>query len=672
MKLSDNAERVLNSRYYVKNDKGEIIEDWKGLCTRVCAAAASAEENGNSDKYSKIFFDMMYNLDFLPNSPTMFNAGKEKGMLSACFVLDIQDSMPSILKTLTDAATIFKMGGGVGINFSDLRPEGGLIKSTGGTSSGPVSFMRMFDTMTEVVKQGGKRRGALMGMLNIDHPDIERFIAAKSQEGQLANFNISVAVTDEFMKKVKDKEDKALSLWLKIIDGAWKNGEPGIVFIDTINEDNPVAHMGRIKSSNPCAEYFFVPYGSCNLGSINLSNMFKDGTIDWTRYERIIRQAVRFLDNIITINYYPISEIKDVTNRTRPIGLGIMGFADLLLKLGVRYDSSDGIDMAQEVMEFLQKIAWDESSKLGKEKGSFPEFKKTKFTDKYEHLRNCQLTVIAPTGTLSMLAGCSSGIEPNFSWHTQMHRMDTVMEEYHPLAHKYLKNKEKLPYYFVTAGEISPEWHIRMQSAFQAYTDNAISKTVNAPNHATKSDVHKAYMLAWELKCKGMTYYREGSRNQEVLVKGTDALKSKHRKMINLVYRDRMEELEGVTKKIKTDYGNSYITVNFDDDGYPLEVFNQASAKIPCNASAEGLARMTSLALRYGIDIKDIIKQLKSARCSVGCVSCPDIMGQVLSDILKKREDEKKENECPECKSQLETSEGCLICKSCGWGKCQM
>ena len=672
MKLSENAEKVLLSRYYTKNDKGEPIEDWKGLCKRVCNAVASAEENGGAEKWAESFYEMMYHLDFIPNSPTMFNAGKERGMLSACFVLDIEDSMASIMKTLSDSATIFKMGGGVGINFSALRPEGDLIKTTGGTSSGPISFMRMFDTMTEVVKQGGKRRGALMGMIDVDHPDVEKFIEAKTVEGKLANFNISIAMTDVFMQRVKAKDDKALKIWSKIIDGAWKNGEPGIVFMDTINADNPVSHLGRVKCSNPCGEYFFIPYGSCNLGSINLSNMFRDGEVDWVKYERTIRNAVRFLDNVISINHYPVPEIKDVTTRTRPVGLGVMGFADLLLKLGVRYDSSEGIDHAQELMEFLQKTSWDESSKLGEEKGSFPEFKKTAFTEKYKALRNCQLSVIAPTGTLSLLASCSSGIEPNFSWHTQMHRMDTVMEEYHPLAYKYLKNKEKLPFYFVTASEISPEWHIRMQAAFQTYTDNAISKTVNAPHHATRSDVHKAYMLAWELKCKGLTYYREGSRSVEVLVKGDDKSKDKNKRVVSHIHRDRQDELEGITKKVKTSHGNSYITVNFDEDGYPLEVFNQASAKIPCNASSEGLARMTSLALREGIAIERIIKQLTSARCSSGCVSCPDMMGHVLSDILKKRSDEKKDNECPECKAQLETSEGCLHCPKCGWGKCSM
>lgn len=1047
MKLTENAERVLLSRYYTKNEKGEPTEDWKSLCKRVCNAVASPEENSDAEKWAQTFFEMMYSLDFLPNSPTMFNAGKEKGMLSACFVLDIQDSMQSIMKTLSDSATIFKCisgkqkmfagetvklakdlsindyvyisdgssrrvldkipsgkkdiyrlttdsgytiectkdhkilslknlgsrsnilkrtvscfeeiqnltkkdavqisipsiynieyrkiyftqevssdkkdgrfkvktliipkimnedlawvigffigdgsyhrdgirfsvdpngyselietlkewcksinsdfsisqvrkdssvvefsilrknlkelfvsligkdklvvpqiivnspktvkeaflrglfdadgtvlkegyasyctcnstfakeiqdlllsvgiysklyhrdndfqghnivsikskeshnnfvkyinsstifkskrlkdnkpkwkngnylnfehkkwdtiksierigqeqtfnftiddvheynsmgiisknsGGGVGINFSDLRPENAPIKSTGGTSSGPISFMRMFDTMTEVVKQGGKRRGALMGMLDIDHPDAEKFIEAKIQEGKLSNFNISVAVTDEFMNKVKAKEDNALRIWSKIIDGAWKNGEPGIVFMDTINADNPVPHLGRIKCSNPCGEYFFIPFGSCNLGSINLSNMVKDGAIDWEKYEKTIRQAVRFLDNVITINHYPIPEIKDITTRTRPVGLGIMGFADLLLKLGIRYDSSEGIDSAQEVMEFLQEKAWDESSKLGKEKGSFPEFKKTKFTEKFEALRNCQLSVIAPTGTLSLIAGCSSGIEPNFSWHTQMHRIGTVMEEYHPLAFKYLKGKEKLPQHFVTSSEISPEWHVRMQAAFQVYTDNAISKTCNAPKHATKSDVHKLYMLAWELKCKGVTYYRESSRTQEVLVKGDEKAKEKNQRLVTHIHRDREDQLEGITRKVKTNHGNSYITINFDIDGYPLEVFNQASAKIPCNASSEGLARMTSLALREGISIERIIKQLNSARCSSGCVSCPDVMGQVLSDVLKKRADEKKENECPECKAQLETSEGCLHCPKCGWGRCSM
>jgi len=676
MKLNDNAEKILTSRYYIKNEKGEVIEDWKGLCNRVCVAIAQAEENGNIDKYSKLFFDMMYNLDFLPNSPTMFSAGKEKGLLSACFTLDVEDNMVSIMKAVTDAALIFKHGGGVGISFNSLRPEGELIKTTGGTSSGPVSFMRMFDTMTEVVKQGGKRRGALLGLLNVEHPDIEKFITAKSKEGTLSNFNISVGISDDFMYKVKAKEPQAINLWNKIIDGAYTNGEPGVLFLSTINAANPVPHLGKIKSSNPCGEFLWIPYGSCNLGSINLSNMFKDKEVNWDKLEATIRIAVRFLDDVISINWYPLQEIKDTTLKTRPVGLGIMGFADLLLKLEVRYDSSEAIDYAQEIMEFIKEKAYDESCNIGKEKGSFPEFKKTKFSDKFQALRNSMLTVIAPTGTLSMIAGCSSGIEPNFSWHTEMHRLDTVMEEYHPLALKYLKSKEKLPNYFVTAGEISPEWHIRMQAAFQVYTDSAISKTCNMPNTATRDDVYKAYMLAWELKCKGITVYREGSRTNEVLVKGGKAANNKHQKLLNLVFRDRAVDLNGKTRKAKTGCGNSYITVNFDEDGYPIEVFKQVSSKGGCDAMAEGLARMTSLALRYGIDMPEIIKQLRSVKCSnaisknVGCLSCPDLMGRVLADLTNKQSQELSVAKCPDCGASLETSEGCIKCQNCGWSKC--
>jgi ribonucleoside-diphosphate reductase alpha chain len=676
LRLNDNAERVLQSRYYLKNDKGEIIEDWKGLCLRVCNAVAKAEEPIDIDKWSKIFFEMMYNLDFLPNSPTLFNAGKEKGLLSACFTLDIEDNMLSIMKSVTDAALIFKHGGGVGLSFNSLRPEGDLIKTTGGTSSGPCSFMRMFDTMTEVVKQGGKRRGALLGLLNVEHPDIEKFISSKSQEGTLSNFNISVGISDDFMYKVKSKEPKELNLWNKIIDGAFNNGEPGILFMTTINAANPVPHMGKIKSSNPCGEFLFVPYGSCNLGSINLSNMFKDGEVNWEKLEKVTRTSVRFLDNVISVNWYPLPEIKDITTRTRPVGLGVMGFADLLLKLEVRYDSSEAIDYAQEIMEFIKEKSYNESVLIGKEKGSFSEFKKTKLAEKYETLRNCMLTVIAPTGSLSLIAGCSSGIEPNFSWHTEMHRIDTIMEEYHPLALKFLKSKEKLPHYFVTAGEISPEWHIRMQAAFQAYTDSAISKTVNMPNTATKEDVSKAYMLAWELKTKGITVYREGSRSKEVLVKGGKSASKKNQKLLNLVYRDRDIDLIGKTRKAKTGCGNSYITVNFDEDGYPIEVFKQVSSKGGCDAMAEGLARMTSLALRYGIDTTEIIKQLRSVKCSnaisknVGCLSCPDLMGRVLADLTHKQSADNTNIKCPDCNTILETSEGCVKCKNCGYSKC--
>lgn len=653
------------------------MEDWKSLCKRVCSAVAAGEEkeNGNIDKWSDAFFEMMYHLDFLPNSPTMFNAGKEKGLLSACFTLDVEDTMPSILKAVTDAALIFKHGGGVGLSFNSLRPEGEIIKTTGGTSSGPVSFMRMFDTMTEVVKQGGKRRGALLGLLNVEHKDVDKFISSKSQEGQLSNFNISVGLSDEFMYKVKAKDPGALATWSKIIEGAYNNGEPGVLFLTTINADNPVPHMGKIKSSNPCGEFLFIPYGSCNLGSINLSNMVKEKDINWEKLEKTVRTAVRFLDNVITVNWYPLPEIKDITTRTRPLGLGIMGFADLLLKLEVRYDSSEAIDYAQEIMEFISKKAYDESSKLGKEKGSFTEFKRTKLAEEYEHLRNCMLTVIAPTGSLSLIAGCSSGIEPNFAWQTEMHRIDTVMDEIHSLAGKYLKAKEKLPNYFVTAGEISPEWHIRMQAAFQGYTDSAISKTCNMPNSATKEDVHKAYMLAWELKCKGVTIYREGSRTKEVLVKSAKA-KPKNTKTVSLTYRERGNDLHGTTRKAKTGCGNSYITVNWDDAGYPIEVFKQVSTKGGCDAMSEGLARMVSLALRYGIDISEIVRQLRSVKCSnaiaknVGCLSCPDLMGRVLIDLTHKKEAAELETKCPECEENLATLEGCIKCSSCGWSRC--
>lgn len=677
LKLNENAERVLTSRYYLRNENNEVIEDWKGLCKRVCSAVASAEEkeNGNIDKWTSTFFDMMYSLDFLPNSPTMFNAGKDKGLLSACFTLDVDDTMPSIMKAVTDAALIFKHGGGVGLSFNSLRPEGEIIKTTGGTSSGPVSFMRMFDTMTEVVKQGGKRRGALLGLLNVDHKDVTKFIDSKATEGNLSNFNISVGITDEFMYKVKSKDSDSSTIWSKIIDGAYNNGEPGVLFITTINNDNPVPHLGTIKSSNPCGEFLFIPYGSCNLGSINLANMIKGKEIDWDKLEKTVRNSVRFLDNVITVNWYPLQEIKDVTLKTRPIGLGVMGFADLLLKLEIRYDSSDAIDHAQEIMEFISNKAYDESVKLGKEKGNFPEFKKTKLSEEYETLRNCQLTVIAPTGSLSLIAGCSSGIEPNFSWHTEMHRIDTVMEEYHPLALKYLKNKEKLPLHFVTAAEISPEWHIRMQAAFQAWTDSAISKTINMPASATKEDVAKAYMLAWELKCKGITVYREGSRTKEVLVKGS-AKKPKNQKTMTLTYRDRDDELIGRTRKAKTGCGNSYITVNFDTEGYPIEVFKQVSAKGGCDAMSEGLARMISLALRYGIDITEIVKQLRSVKCAnaisknVGCLSCPDLMGRVLVDLTHKVKEEKEDTKCPECGQILATLEGCIKCPVCGFSRC--
>jgi ribonucleoside-diphosphate reductase alpha chain len=853
----------------------------------------------------------------------------------------------------------------------------------------------------------------MLALLNIDHKDILKFIACKTTEGMLANMNVSVGITDDFMQKVKSKDPKSIELWDKIIDNAWNNGEPGVVYLDTVNAANPVPHMGKIKSGNPCSEFLAIPFSSClrgdtvvlsekgvrqiknlvkthnnyilssdikfrkynsviskgmrptfkltldgglsinatsdhlfetdkgfkklsdidigdeikllnkyplssygdydelyemfgwmhgdgwytknsvgisfnhgdkdtdamyrllpifhkvfetterkplkndeesyqiqtetnramrickengfimglacekelpkfffqwtlkqqisfmrglfgsdgmllgptnsqiglvssssklmeqvqvflaalgiqsrlyttkfseeihrkpqykctigkesantfvhiigfssniknkkftqsnykdnnfsevisiesagefevfdivevsetntffangisvhncNLGSLNLFNFYKDKDVDWVRLEKAIRLGVRFLDNVISVNWFPLPEIKDITLKTRPIGLGLMGFADLLLKLEVRYDSGEGLAWAEKIMEFINRIGHDESVKIGKEKGSFPEFKKTKLSDKYEALRNSIVTVVAPTGSLSMIAGTSSGIEPNFSWNTEMHRIDTVMEQIHPLALKYLKSKEVLPNYFVTASEISPEWHVRILAAFQKHVDSGISKTIILPFLATKEDVAKVYNLAWELKIKGVTIYREGSRTKEVLINKAGKKETpKNQKKIELIYRERDEDLTGVTRKAKTGCGNSYITVNFDSSGYPIEVFKQVSSKGGCEAMSEGLARMCSLALRNGISIDEIIRQLKSVKCSnaigknIGCNSCPDLMGKTLQNLMGKKEELKKITSCPDCGGTLETAEGCIHCSSCGFSKC--
>jgi len=561
LKLGVNALKVLAKRYLLKNDKGQIIETPNHLFKRVAKAMASVEKNKKlRRKYEKEFYKIMANLDFLPNTPTLMNAGTKLGQLSACFVLPVGDSLKEIYDAVKYMALIQQSGGGTGFSFSRLRPKGDIVRSTKGVASGPVSFMRIFDITTDVIKQGGKRRGANMGILRVDHPDILEFISAKTKEGFLSNFNISVAVTDKFMDAVFKNKDydlinprtkkpvgrlNAKEVFNLICYNAWRTGDPGMVFLDEINRHNPTPKVGEIESTNPCGEQPLLPYESCNLGSINLSKFVENGKLNWNRLRKVIRLAVRFLDNVIDTNKFPLKETEKITKANRKIGLGVMGFAEMLIKLGIPYDSNKAIRFAERLMKFIESESHAESVRLGKEKGSFPNFKQSIYYKKYPAMRNSTVTTIAPTGTISIIAGCSSGIEPLFAVSfirnvmegTHLIETNSIFEEIAKKRGFYssdlmmeiakqgsIQNIKEIPKdvrrLFVTALDIKPEWHVRMQAAFQEYTDNAVSKTINLPVNATVNDVKKAYLLAYKLKCKGITVYRYGSKPQQVLYIG--------------------------------------------------------------------------------------------------------------------------------------------------------
>ena len=561
-KLTVNALKVLRQRYLLKNEKGEIIETPAKMFMRVAKAIARVDRKygGKPRESQKKFYQMMVRLEFLPNSPTLFNAGTRLGQLSACFVLPVEDSLKSIFKAVMDMALIEQSGGGVGFDFSKLRPKGDIVKSTKGVASGPVSFMRVFDVATDVIKAGGKRRGAMMGVLRVDHPDIIEFITAKQKPGVLSNFNISVAIPDEFMEKVENNENywlinprnnekvrklSAREVWNLIAESAWKSGDPGVIFIDEINRHNPTPEIGRIEATNPCGEQPLLPYESCNLGSINLSRMVEDGEINWEKLRETVRNAVHFLDNVIDANKFPLKEIERMTKANRKIGLGVMGFADMLIKLGIPYNSEKALSLAERLMKFITEEARKKSVELGEERGSFPNFDKSIWKDKYHAMRNATVTTIAPTGSISIIAGCSSGIEPLFAISFIRKVLGGKrLFEINPLFELVAKERgfynaklleevaktgsvqkidgipEDVKKVFVTALDISPEWHVRMQAAFQKYTDNAVSKTVNLPYEATVEDVRKVFELAWKLKCKGVTVFRYGSKPEQVLYIG--------------------------------------------------------------------------------------------------------------------------------------------------------
>jgi len=731
--LTENALHVLERRYLKKDKQGQIIETPEEMFRRVAQTIASAElaydSKANVKAREEEFYQLMANLEFLPNSPTLMNAGRELGQLSACFVLPIDDSMESIFDAVKHTALIHKSGGGTGFSFSRLRPEQDRVGSTGGVASGPVSFIRAFDIATDVIKQGGTRRGANMGILNVDHPDIMKFIMAKDDPTVLTNFNISVAVTAEFMEAVKADTDynlinprtgevegklNAKEVFDKIVDRAWRTGDPGIVFMDRINQDNPSPHLGKIESTNPCGEQPLLPYESCNLGSINLAKMLcgSNGTteIDYPKLAKAVQTAVRFLDNVINVNKFPLPQIEEMTKKTRKIGLGVMGFADMLIQLGIPYDSEEALRVASDVMHAINEEAYQASVDLAKERGVFPVFEGSIYdVPDGLRLRNASCTTIAPTGTLSLIAGCSSGIEPLFALSYTRNILDGAqLVEVNPNFEAVAKGEgfyseelmqqlasgvklhnvdevpDRIKRLFVTAHEISPEWHVRMQAAFQGSTDNAVSKTVNFPREATREDITKVYMLAYQEGLKGITIYRDRSREAQVLTTGR---KEEMVEGVGLTPRKRTKVTSGITERVTTGCGYLYVTVNSDELGI-CEVFSSLGKAGGCaSAQLEATCRLISLALRSGIDVASVVRQLRGIRCpsiaweeGKSILSCADAIASVLEKHISGDENPSKledyglvknlAGQCPDCGNLLVYQEGCFVCPGCGYTKC--
>lgn len=724
--ISEGTLEVLKRRYLLKDEQGRVTESPREMFMRVASHIAGAEKAYGNDPETvrEQFYEIMARFQFLPNSPTLMNAGNRLGQLAACFVLPVEDSLSGIFDTVKNAALIHKSGGGTGFAFSRLRPKDSLVGSTGGVASGPVSFMKIFNIATEQVKQGGTRRGANMAILRVDHPDIMEFILCKQQGSDLNNFNISVGVTDDFMEKARmgleydlvDPRDKrkvatlnAADLFQAIVKQAWHNGDPGIIFLDRINRDNPTPGLGKIESTNPCGEQPLLPMEACNLGSVNLAKFVvqKKGqpVVDYKALGRTVHLAVRFLDNTIDKSVYPLEEISAMVLGNRKIGLGVMGFADLLFSLKIPYNSDRAVAMAEEVMGFVNKEAKKASRTLAQERGVFTNFDKSVFKDKKDQeFRNATVTTIAPTGTLSIIAGTSSGIEPLFALSFVRRIMDNdTFLEVNPSFLAVAKQRgffsdelmeriagtgtiqgmteipEDVRRIFVTAHDVSPTWHVRMQAAFQKHTDNAVSKTVNLPRDATEQDVAEIYATAFELGCKGVTIYRDGSKANQVLsIPGGDKAGKSFPKSV----QDRPETLEGFTTKIKTGMGQLYVTVT-ELDGRPFEVFATiGKSGKSTTAKTEAIGRLISLSLRAGVDVRDVIEQISGiggehAVFQKGgrVLSIPDAIGRVLEKRYG-RNDKRVNNNgfkgelCPDCSSLLSHEEGCMTCHGCGYTLC--
>ena len=838
--LSPNAITVLEKRYLVKDEAGKPAESPEALFWRVARTVAEPDRTygasqGAVEALAEAFFDLMARRFFEPNSPTLMNAGRPLGQLSACFVLPVADTLANgkdgIYDTLRAMALVHQSGGGTGFGFSRLRPANDVVRSTMGVASGPVSFMSLYDASTEVVKQGGTRRGANMGILRVDHPDILDFIACKDDITKITNFNISVAVTDAFMAAVEADTEydlvhprsqqvtgrlRAREVWERIIRGAWKTGEPGVFFIDRANAYNPVPHLGSYEATNPCGEQPLLPYDVCNLGSINVGAFVADGQIDWDRFRQVIHLSTHFLENVIDANNYPLAEITDLARRIRRIGLGIMGWADTLIKLGIAYDSEEAVQLGRRVMQFVDEEAKVESERLAQKRGPFPEWDKSIWGPDatcarntagerirpMRRLRNCNVTTVAPTGTISIIAGCSSGIEPLFAvafmrnqagvlmpdvneefvaiakregWHSE-DLMRRIAEEGHIRFDEVPARWQRV---FTTANHIAPEWHVRMQAAFQDFNDSAISKTVNFANHATLEHVEEIYRLAYRLDCKGVTVYRDGSRDMQVLSTGATAQKVKEQattsgkaearadltegglaggraggrlegadlrgelaelraeteRLREYVHeleaenlqrrqkRSRPELLRGATRRLETPLGTLYVTITEDDRGQPFEVFmSLGKAGGALMADVEAMGRIISLALRSGIPMKEIHRQLRgiSSDRTIGLgpnkvLSVPDAVGIAIERWMQEKQGVQQEllpsagvdpaimpgaepvlvqrvgrvpgdqgaeqmslsssremlaGACPDCGSQLEYAEGCVKCHVCGFSEC--
>ena len=771
LNISENSSRVLEKRYLKKDKDGKIIETPAEMFRRVAQNIAKADQNyarkADLKKTEEKFYSIISKLEFLPNSPTLMNAGRELQQLSACFVLPIRDSMEGIFDSLKSAALIHKSGGGTGFSFSNLRPKSSVVRSTGGVASGPVSFMKVFDAATQAVKQGGMRRGANMGILRVDHPDILEFITCKENNKDITNFNISVAVNENFMQCVENDQEydlinphtkkitarlNAKEVFEKIVKMAWKNGEPGIIFLDRMNKYNPTPAQGKYEATNPCGEQVLLPYESCNLGSINLSQMIAEGDIDWKKLAKTTEIAVHFLDNVIDMNKFPLALIREKTRENRKIGLGIMGFADMLIQLGIPYDSDEALEKAEDVMKFILDSAEKASEELAEKRGVFPSFENSIYNERGKRrLRNSTLTTIAPTGTLSIIANCPSGIEPIFAVSYIRNVMDNdELVEVHPLFLKIAKERgfysqelmkkiadegniqdfEEIPDdvkgLFRTSLDISPDYHIKMQAAFQKYVNNAVSKTINFPTEATVEDVRRTYMMAYQNGCKGITIYRNKSRDEQVLNIGgvnkqdaaaeEEAMEEKTTGA-NLKPKPRDVVTHGTTTKVSTGCGNLYVTINNDEMGRPFEVFMQMGKGGGCAMSQlEAIGRLVSLALRSRVDVDSIISQLKGIRCPQPSwekgggriFSCSDAVARVIERRMTetKKSEEKilEENAghiissfeiketlgpdvsgrtiatrvktgsvvgvCPDCRGPLMHEEGCQKCHSCGYSKC--
>ncbi len=763
--FTENALTVLRRRYLMRSETGEILEEPVEMLWRVARSVAEAEASFGSDPepHAVRFYNIMARREFLPNSPTLMNAGRDLGQLSACFVLPVEDNMESIFTAVRSTAMIHKSGGGTGFSFSRLRPANDTVRSTRGVSSGPLSFMTVFDQATETVKQGGVRRGANMAVLRVDHPDIDDFIGAKREMTRLNNFNLSVACTDRFMDAVERGTTynlvnprtgettavrDATEVFGSMVDSAWSCGEPGVVFIDRMNDANPTPHIGEIEATNPCGEQPLLPYEACNLGSINLALMAERGEdggfrMSWSRLERTVRDAVRFLDDVIEINRFPLPEIAEMVAGNRKIGLGVMGFADLLFRLGMPYDSEEALLFAEELMSFVADKARKASTDLAEERGPFPNFRGSVYDEK--HLpppRNATVTTIAPTGSISIIAGCSSGIEPVFALaFTRRNLLDESDElseavpEFERVARERGFHSKELfarvaergscqgmpeiprdvQRVFTTSHDISPAYHVRMQAAFQKYTDNAVSKTVNLPEHADREDVAEVFKLARRLGCKGVTVYRDRSRDKQVLNLGpSETEEAGDLPDRPAAPRERGEVTTGVTRRIRTGCGKLFVTINCDEQG-PVELFSTMGKAGGCAASqSEAISRLISLALRSNIESDEIVRELRGISChrvvwqsGERILSCADAIGRTIEWYIGERDDdegsvpgetiqsvEPVEEEppaaaavtrdaggveqvnnlagaCPMCGGPLKYESGCVACAlNCGYSEC--